>query len=204
MKTGTVSPTGTSRSCARDRQCMNSPATYCCRRFPTSSQAVGFCTWDPRRIRSGGRWQPVARPPVGHRRLVVQRHPRPDRRRHRCFDSPNAFSEEVVGSYRRSVGDYLAEDFWQPGHPQSVRGAGNYHRTISTYLGTLLNAGFRIESIGEPAATPAIARTSPHRSGLPPFVFVHEPLAAGLLHRKFVRQQLGESECAGGSVVLAE
>ena len=92
---------------------------------------------------------------------------------HPCFDAPNATSDEAEGSFRRRVGDYLAEGFWRSGHSHSVRRAGNHHRMVSTYLGTLLRTGFRIESIREPAPTPAVLRSNPHRGELPPFLLVH-------------------------------
>lgn len=92
---------------------------------------------------------------------------------HPCFDAPNASSDVTQGTLRRRVGDYLAEGFWRSGHPGSVRRAGNYHRMVSTYLRTLLATGFRIESIREPAPTPAVLESHPHRGELPPFLLVH-------------------------------
>ena len=91
---------------------------------------------------------------------------------HPCFDSPGASSIAVDGSDRRVVGDYLAEGFWRSTHPQGVRRAGNYHRTITTYMTTLIDHGFLIEDFAEPAPDERVVAANPHRAALPPFVLV--------------------------------
>ncbi|WP_099250712.1 class I SAM-dependent methyltransferase [Mycobacterium sp. shizuoka-1] len=60
---------------------------------------------------------------------------------HPCFEAPSASSVMVDGLQRRVIGDYLAEGFWASIHPQSVRRAGNYHRTIATYMTALTDHG---------------------------------------------------------------
>jgi ubiquinone/menaquinone biosynthesis C-methylase UbiE len=92
---------------------------------------------------------------------------------HPCFDAPGSSAATVDGVSRRLVGDYFAEGFWRSDNPTSVRRAGNYHRTISTYLEALLDQGFRIESVAEPAPTSAVAQAHPHRAHLPPFLRIH-------------------------------
>ncbi|MFJ9839729.1 hypothetical protein ACIRYZ_04550 [Kitasatospora sp. NPDC101155] len=70
------------------------------------------------------------------------------------------------------VGDYLAEGFWRSDNPQAVRRAGNHHRTLSTYLSTLLRRGFVPEAVTEPAPTAQVAAQQPQRAGLPPFLVI--------------------------------
>lgn len=91
---------------------------------------------------------------------------------HPCFDAPGATAITVHGSPRRVVGDYLAEGFWRSTHPQSVRRAGNHQRTISTYTTALLEHGFSIEVLAEPAPNESVMTTNPHRAALPPFLLV--------------------------------
>lgn len=73
-----------------------------------------------------------------------------------------------VGDIRSSWpsdGSYFDERWWNTGG-QGVRGrVGSNHRTLSTYLNTMIDAGFVLEAVEEPAWP------SPH--GLPmPFFFV--------------------------------
>lgn len=91
---------------------------------------------------------------------------------HPCFDAPGAASIDVDGAVRRVVGDYLGEGFWRSTHPRSVRRAGNYHRTISSYTAALIGHGFVIEVLGEPAPNDRVIATTPHRAALPPFLLV--------------------------------
>jgi ubiquinone/menaquinone biosynthesis C-methylase UbiE len=91
---------------------------------------------------------------------------------HPCFDAPHADTVSTRNGNRRTVGDYLAEGFWRSAHPHSVRRAGNYHRTISTYITTLLNHGFTLRSCEEPTPTDQVRADAPHRVGLPPFLVI--------------------------------
>ena len=91
---------------------------------------------------------------------------------HPCFDAPYGGSVNVNGTPRRLVGDYLAEGFWRSTDPQSVRRAGNYHRTIATYVNILIEHGLAIEVLAEPAPDEPVHATNPHRAGLPPFLLI--------------------------------
>lgn len=74
---------------------------------------------------------------------------------HPAFLAPGG--QETVGDdglRGRLIVRYLREEFWRTDNPNGVRGrAGNYHRPLSTYLNTLIRAGFRLDATSE-AATP--------------------------------------------------
>lgn len=91
---------------------------------------------------------------------------------HPCFDAPSARSVTVDGHERRVVGDYLAEGFWRSTHPQSVRRAGNYHRTIATYMTALTDHGLSLDVLAEPPPNEKVSAENPHRRALPPFLLV--------------------------------
>ncbi len=68
----------------------------------------------------------------------------------------------VNGTVNREVAGYFAEIFWYSGNPNGVRGlVGAYHRTLSTYLNSLLDAGFILDYFAEPQATGYIADRIP-------------------------------------------
>jgi ubiquinone/menaquinone biosynthesis C-methylase UbiE len=96
---------------------------------------------------------------------------------HPCFDAPGTETISTSSGMRRVAGDYFAEGLWRSAHPHSVRRAGNYHRTISTYLTAVLDHGFALRSCGEPAPSDAVRAEVPHRLGLPPFLLVSARLA---------------------------
>ncbi|HVB46386.1 MAG TPA: class I SAM-dependent methyltransferase [Streptosporangiaceae bacterium] len=73
------------------------------------------------------------------------------------------------GTPARLVGDYLHERFWRSANPEGVRRAGNYHRTLSTYLNALVRNGFTVELTEEPAATGRLAREQPVYRSVPVF-----------------------------------
>jgi 2-polyprenyl-3-methyl-5-hydroxy-6-metoxy-1,4-benzoquinol methylase len=62
----------------------------------------------------------------------------------------------------RTVGAYFTEGFWRsdtrPGPPGKV---GAYHRTLSTYVNALIDAGFVLERLSEPRATGVAAERRP-------------------------------------------
>lgn len=97
---------------------------------------------------------------------------------HPCFDAPCSGSVAIGGTSRRLVGDYFAEGFWRLAESQSVRRAGNYHRTITTYVRTLIDHGFVLEVLAEPAPDVGVRTTNPHRVGLPPFLLVRAVVTA--------------------------
>ncbi|MFB1298738.1 class I SAM-dependent methyltransferase [Mycobacterium sp. pW049] len=91
---------------------------------------------------------------------------------HPCFDAPGSETITTSSGMRRTAGEYFAEGLWRSTHPQSVRRAGNYHRTISTYLTAVLDHGFTLRSCTDPAPSDAVRAEAPHRLGLPPFLLV--------------------------------
>jgi ubiquinone/menaquinone biosynthesis C-methylase UbiE len=96
---------------------------------------------------------------------------------HPCFDAPGTETISTPNGMRRAAGDYFAEGLWRSAHPQSVRRAGNCHRTVSTYLTAVLNHSFTLRSCREPAPNDAVRAEAPHRAGLPPFLLVSARLA---------------------------
>ena len=73
---------------------------------------------------------------------------------HPCFETPHAgWLTTTDNSIVRTVGGYVNERFWTSRNAAGVRArVGEYHRTLSTYLNTLISTGFVIESIREPTA----------------------------------------------------
>jgi ubiquinone/menaquinone biosynthesis C-methylase UbiE len=89
---------------------------------------------------------------------------------HPCFLMPEAtFIREVDGHPALSVSGYFREGFWRSSNPNGVRRAGNYHRTLSTYLNAIVRSGFRMDKISEPRPTPLLARQSPVYGEVPIF-----------------------------------
>jgi hypothetical protein len=95
---------------------------------------------------------------------------------HPCFEAPATETISTPSGLRRVAGDYFAEGLWRSAHPHSVRRAGNYHRTMSTYITAVLDHGFALQSCDEPAPTEAVRAEAPHRLGLPPFLLVRATL----------------------------
>jgi hypothetical protein len=59
------------------------------------------------------------------------------------------------------VPTYLEEGFWRSANPNGIRGrAGNY-------LNTLIQAGFRLDEIEEPQASPLLADEQPIYAAVP-------------------------------------
>lgn len=107
---------------------------------------------------------------------------------HPCFLAPHVATTQLGGQPARAVRSYFHEGLWRSSNPQGIRGrAGNYHRTLATYLNTLIQGGFTIEEISEPEATPLLADQQPVYTSVPIFLGVravastpamlHEPIA---------------------------
>lgn len=88
---------------------------------------------------------------------------------HPCFQTP--FSHWITqedGTIARAVSDYSNERFWYSDHAAGVRGqVGAHHRTLSTYINTLLTAGLTLVHIAEPQATGEIAQRVPGYGEVP-------------------------------------
>lgn len=71
---------------------------------------------------------------------------------HPCFLTPSScWLTEADGTIHRTVRGYFDEKFWLSDNLQGVRGkVGAYHRTLSTYINTLAEAGLLLERLIEP------------------------------------------------------
>lgn len=89
---------------------------------------------------------------------------------HPCFLAPHARQLKVDDHLVVGIGTYFDEGFWRSTNPDGIRGrAGNYHRTLATYLNTLTTAGFALEQIVEPDASPLLAAQQPIYANVPIF-----------------------------------
>jgi 2-polyprenyl-3-methyl-5-hydroxy-6-metoxy-1,4-benzoquinol methylase len=81
---------------------------------------------------------------------------------HPCYHTARSGELVTPEGVVRTVGAYFAEGHWRsatrPGPPGKV---GAYHRTLSTYVNALLDAGFVLERLGEPRATGVAAERRP-------------------------------------------
>ncbi|CAN5311069.1 hypothetical protein BH18ACT10_BH18ACT10_07930 [soil metagenome] len=66
------------------------------------------------------------------------------------------------------VRDYFSEGFWRRVEPNGVRGrVGAYHRTLSTCVNSLVDAGLHIENFVEPRVTGSLAEFAPVYESVP-------------------------------------
>ncbi|HLZ56935.1 MAG TPA: methyltransferase domain-containing protein, partial [Ktedonosporobacter sp.] len=88
---------------------------------------------------------------------------------HPCFQtSASTWMNEEGGMVSRVVQGYFREGFWRSNNPGGVRGrVGSYHRMLSTYLNTLIAAGFSLERITEPPASGRLAERVPGYQEVP-------------------------------------
>jgi ubiquinone/menaquinone biosynthesis C-methylase UbiE len=81
---------------------------------------------------------------------------------HPCYQTPNSHWVNENGTISRAVSSYYNERFWYSNNPSGVRGqVGSYHRTLSTYLNTMTEAGLALERLSEPQATGKLAQRVP-------------------------------------------
>ena len=89
---------------------------------------------------------------------------------HPCFLTPDATTLVTQdGSPGRLVSGYFKERFWRSSNPEGVRRAGNHHRTLSTYVNSLIHAGFVIDAVEEPLPTARLAAQQPEYAEVPIF-----------------------------------
>jgi ubiquinone/menaquinone biosynthesis C-methylase UbiE len=93
---------------------------------------------------------------------------------HPCFQTPlSSWLSEQDGAVSRAVRGYFEEKFWRSDNPHGVRGqVGAYHRTLSTFINTLVAAGLAIERVVEPQATRDIARRVPGYKEVPAMLLI--------------------------------
>ncbi|HEU5369030.1 MAG TPA: methyltransferase domain-containing protein [Ktedonobacterales bacterium] len=94
---------------------------------------------------------------------------------HPCIQMPDSqWNRRDDGTIIRESGNYFAEGFWMPAPGPGVRGRiGAHHRTLSTYLNSLVQAGFHIQSISEPRASGDLAQRFPGYRSLPAALVVY-------------------------------
>lgn len=72
---------------------------------------------------------------------------------HPCYNSPRSGEAWSADGWVRTIGSYFSEGYWRSetrsGPPGKV---GAYHRTLSTYLNTLIDVGLTPERVSEPPA----------------------------------------------------
>ena len=93
---------------------------------------------------------------------------------HPCYHTPTSGeSTDTRGTIGRTVNGYFAEGFWRSdvrtGPPGKI---GAYHRTLSTYINTLIDADFVLERMAEPPATASLAERRPIWREVPAILIV--------------------------------
>lgn len=93
---------------------------------------------------------------------------------HPCFEVPHGrWVTREDGTVVREVTGYFSEGFWQSSNPTGVRGqVGAFHRMLSTYFNAFAGAGFYVERIVEPTATPQRAVQVPGNLEVPSFMLL--------------------------------
>jgi 2-polyprenyl-3-methyl-5-hydroxy-6-metoxy-1,4-benzoquinol methylase len=91
---------------------------------------------------------------------------------HPCLIPPGSrWTDASEGGPGRHVRGYFAEGYSVPPHAPGVRGrVGTHHRTLATYLNTLVGLGFALECIMEPRATGLAAARQPGALEAPLFL----------------------------------
>lgn len=93
---------------------------------------------------------------------------------HPCFQTPVSrwiITEE--GATAREVGEYFVEGYWRSDNVHGVRGkVGAHHRTLSTYLNSLSEAGLMVDRLSEPRAEGEVADRRPECHEMPAVLVV--------------------------------
>lgn len=93
---------------------------------------------------------------------------------HPCYQTPTSGEgTDRYGALCRTINGYWDEGYWRaadrPGPPGQI---GAYHRTLSTYVNTLLGAGFALEAVSEPQAPPRLVEQRPIWGEVPAVLIV--------------------------------
>lgn len=88
---------------------------------------------------------------------------------HPCMQMPDSdWITRPDGSIARASGAYFAEGFWRPEGAPGVRSrVGAHHRTLSSYLNALADAGLVVERVDEPVGTESLVQRMPGYRSLP-------------------------------------
>lgn len=77
---------------------------------------------------------------------------------HPCFHTSQSGEMETPEGAVRTIGRYFREGYWRSDSRHGPPGkVGAYHRTLSTYVNTLTDAGLQLVRLSEPGGTAAIA-----------------------------------------------
>jgi ubiquinone/menaquinone biosynthesis C-methylase UbiE len=92
---------------------------------------------------------------------------------HPCFNTARSGEMESPEGWLRTVGSYFVEGWWRSdtrtGPPGKV---GSYHRTLSTFVDSLGDAGFALERVSEPRFTDVQAGRRPIWAEVPAILIV--------------------------------
>lgn len=92
---------------------------------------------------------------------------------HPCFEAPHAQWLTTDGGYiGRFVRGYFQEGGWKSERGGVRSRVGAYHRTLSTYLNTLVATNFTLERMIEPMATGERAEQVPGNREVPTLLFI--------------------------------
>ena len=82
---------------------------------------------------------------------------------HPCYNTPSSGERtDAHGGIYRTIGGYFVEGFWRSDERVGPPGKlGAYHRTLSTYVNTLTDAGLILERMDEPRATASVIERRP-------------------------------------------
>jgi SAM-dependent methyltransferase len=102
---------------------------------------------------------------------------------HPCFDTPHAQWTPLPDpehALARTVTGYFDERLWYSANSDGVRSrVGDYHRMLSTYLNTLLAAGFVLEQVLEPRPSARQAELVPGNREIPTLLLIRAHTAQG-------------------------
>jgi SAM-dependent methyltransferase len=94
---------------------------------------------------------------------------------HPCYHTARSGEMTLPEGTVRTVGGYFVEGYWRsdtrPGPPGKV---GAYHRTLSTYINALGDAGLALERMSEPCAS-GVGAAAPSLAGLSRPVWAEVP-----------------------------
>jgi ubiquinone/menaquinone biosynthesis C-methylase UbiE len=92
---------------------------------------------------------------------------------HPCYNTARSGEVRTPDGWVRTVATYFEEGFWQSDSRMGPPGkVGAYHRTLTTYVETLRDAGFVLECIREPRFTGADAESRPIWAEVPAALIV--------------------------------
>jgi ubiquinone/menaquinone biosynthesis C-methylase UbiE len=98
---------------------------------------------------------------------------------HPCFAAPEArIRIQPHGAMCWEIHTYFAEGLWHSERAESLIGrVGAHHRTLSTYLNTLVSVGFAITHVVEPQAPISVRERNPAHSLVPLLLLVRSAKA---------------------------